>query len=110
MPRISCYESRVEPAGYLKQTSEGVLLYCLIAPRASVTELAGVHGDPPRLKIKLKAPPVDGAANEALIAFLSKHFKVPKSKIEIVSGHAAKQKTVLIRAGRNFLNGILESF
>ncbi len=87
----------MDTLGYLKQTPEGVLLYCLIAPRASVTEVAGVHGDPPRLKIKLKAPPVDGAANEALIAFISKHFKVPKSKIEIVAGHTAKQKTVLIR-------------
>lgn len=48
------------------------------------------------LKIRLTAPPVDGAANAALIEFLSNAFSVPKSHIEILSGHTARQKIVRI--------------
>jgi uncharacterized protein (TIGR00251 family) len=48
------------------------------------------------LKIRLTAPPVDGAANEALIAYLSKVLVVSKSSIEIVSGHTAREKRIKI--------------
>ncbi len=46
------------------------------------------------LKIRLAAPPVDGAANEALIAFLAKFFKTPRSGISIVGGRKSKRKVV----------------
>ena len=81
-----------------KHTSDGTLIYCLVAPKASRTEIIGLQGNPARLKIKLAAPPVDGAANDALIAFLAKELKVPKSRLEIISGHTAKQKTVLVQS------------
>jgi uncharacterized protein (TIGR00251 family) len=48
------------------------------------------------IKIRLTAPPVDGAANEALVKFLSDRLDIPKSQIEIVSGHASKNKIVRI--------------
>lgn len=80
-----------------KATTQGTVVYCIVSPRASKTEIVGAEGTPPRLKIKLKAPPVDGAANEALIAFLSKMMGVPKSHFEIISGQTAKQKALLIR-------------
>jgi hypothetical protein len=48
------------------------------------------------LKIRLTAPPVDGAANEALVKFLSDTFSVSKSQIEIVSGHTSREKRVKI--------------
>jgi uncharacterized protein (TIGR00251 family) len=48
------------------------------------------------LKIRLTAPPVDGAANEALIAYLSKALGVSKSSVEIVSGHTSREKRIRI--------------
>jgi uncharacterized protein (TIGR00251 family) len=48
------------------------------------------------LKIRLTAPPVDGAANEALVKFLSDTLSVSKSQVEIVSGHTGRQKIVRI--------------
>ena len=65
-----------------------------VQPRASRTELAGVHGS--ALKIRLHAPPVDGAANEALVEFLSERLGVPKRSVSIVAGHASRAKTVQV--------------
>jgi uncharacterized protein (TIGR00251 family) len=74
----------------------GVSLFCQIQPRASRTEVVGLHGDPPRLKIRVAAPPVDGEANEELIAFLSKKLRVPKARIEIRAGQTGKLKEIFI--------------
>jgi uncharacterized protein (TIGR00251 family) len=65
-----------------------------VQPRASRTELAGVHGS--ALKVRLHAPPVDGAANEALLEFLSERLGVPKRSVSIVTGHASRTKTVQV--------------
>jgi uncharacterized protein (TIGR00251 family) len=48
------------------------------------------------LKIRLTAPPVDGAANEALVKFLSDTLSVSKSQVEIVSGHTSREKRLKI--------------
>jgi len=48
------------------------------------------------LKIRLTAPPVDGAANEALVKFLSETLSVSKSQVEIVTGHTSREKRVKI--------------
>jgi len=65
-----------------------------IQPGARKNEIVGLHGD--AIKIKIKAPPVDGRANEELIDFLAKHYGVPKRSVQIVSGHTSRQKTVKI--------------
>jgi len=65
-----------------------------IQPRASKNEI--VRTDSGALKIRLTAPPVDNAANEALVRFLSSVLSVAKSSIEIVSGHTAREKVVRI--------------
>ena len=65
-----------------------------VQPRASRTEVVGWHGD--AVKIRLKAPPVDGAANEELIRFLSKAIGVSRQDIQITSGHTARRKRVSI--------------
>jgi uncharacterized protein YggU (UPF0235/DUF167 family) len=57
--------------------------------------IAGQHGD--ALKIKLMAPPVDDAANKMCIQYLAKWLKVPKSSIEIISGHTSRTKRLLLR-------------
>ena len=64
-------------------------------PRASRSEIVGEHNG--ALRVRIAAPPVDGAANEELIRTLSRAFKVPKRDIEILSGHASKLKQVRIK-------------
>jgi len=76
-------------------TGDGVRLRLRIQPRASRTEVAGLHGD--SIRIRLSAPPVDGAANEALILFLAATLGVPPRAVEITAGHGGRQKTVHVR-------------
>jgi uncharacterized protein (TIGR00251 family) len=72
----------------------GVVLTLHIQPGAKRTECAGLHGE--ALKIRLAAPPVDGRANEALVAFLAKALGVPKSRVELVSGETSRAKRVRV--------------
>jgi uncharacterized protein (TIGR00251 family) len=72
----------------------GVELFLHCQPGAKKTEVKGVHGD--RLKIRLAAPPLEGRANEALIAWLSKTLGVPTNRIELISGDTGRQKRVRI--------------
>jgi uncharacterized protein (TIGR00251 family) len=65
-----------------------------VVPRASRTEVAGRHGD--AVKIRIKAPPVDGAANEELIRFLAKRLRVPRSAVQLLSGASSRDKRVAI--------------
>jgi uncharacterized protein (TIGR00251 family) len=65
-----------------------------IQPRASKNEV--ILREDGGIKIRLTAPPVDGAANEALVKFLADTFSVPKSQVEIVSGHTSRDKIVRI--------------
>ncbi len=61
-----------------------------VQPRASRSEVAGEHGD--AVKIRVAAPPVEGAANKELVTFLAKKLGVPKSAIRIVSGERGRTK------------------
>jgi uncharacterized protein (TIGR00251 family) len=65
-----------------------------VQPRASRTEVTGWHGD--AVKIRLAAPPVDGAANAALIAFLAERLGVPRAAVTVVAGATARRKRVAI--------------
>lgn len=67
-----------------------IVVYC--QPGARQTQCVGLHDGKP--KIQLKAPPVDGAANKALIAFLSKLCGVPRSAITIELGASGRTKRV----------------
>lgn len=71
------------------------ILKIKVTPRAKKTEITETLEDG-TLKIKLKAPPVDGKANIALINFLSEYFSVPKTKISITKGEKGRNKTVEI--------------
>src|SRR3954462_5574759 len=81
---------------WIQDKRGGVSVSCQIQSRASRTEVVGLHGEPPRLKIRVAAPPVDGGANEELVVFLSKKLKVSKSRIQILSGHSGKFKEIFI--------------
>jgi uncharacterized protein (TIGR00251 family) len=65
-----------------------------IVPRAKKNEISGRQGD--AVKIRLTAPPVEGAANEALADFLAELFDVRKQQIEILTGHASRDKIVCV--------------
>jgi len=74
--------------------SDALVLDLHVQPGAKRTEAAGRHGD--RVKIRLAAPPVDGAANDELVRFVAEAFGVPKRNIEILSGATSRQKRVRI--------------
>jgi uncharacterized protein (TIGR00251 family) len=82
-----------------------------VQPRASRDEIVGLYGE--ALKIRLMAPPVDGAANDKLIIFLSETLAVSRSSIMIVSGQTSRSKVVEItgiteRAVRDAISGVVE--
>ena len=63
-----------------------------LQPRASRNEIAGTHGG--ALRVRLHAPPVDGAANEALVAFLAERLAVPRRGVRIVTGATSRTKMI----------------
>ena len=71
------------------------LLKIRVIPRAKKTEIIGTLADG-ALKIKLKAPPVDGKANEELVKFLSEEWCVTKSEINIIRGKTSRTKIIEI--------------
>jgi uncharacterized protein (TIGR00251 family) len=83
-------------ADYYSWQGEDLILHCQLQPKAASDDIVGIHGS--RLKIRITAPPVDGKANDHLIKWLSKLFKVPKSHIDILQGELGRQKTLRIRA------------
>ncbi len=72
--------------------SGAVRFHVHVRPRASRTECAGLHGD--AVKVRVAAPPVEGAANAELIAFLARKLGVPRSAVRIVTGDRGRRKTV----------------
>lgn len=79
----------------LQETPQGIVFKVFVQPRSSKNAIAGLYGD--ALKIKLTAPPVEGAANKMCIQYLAKCLKVSKSSLEIVSGQSNRNKMVLVK-------------
>ena len=79
---------------FLKDHPRGLVLTLFIQPRSSRNQIDGIHGE--ALKIKLTAPPVEGAANKMCREFLAGLFKIPKTAISIISGETGRNKRVLI--------------
>src|SRR5207244_1091318 len=72
---------------------DGVVRFAVhVQPRASRSEIVGLHGD--ALRVRLAAPPVDGAANEALIALLADVLSVPRQSVHIAGGQRSRSKVV----------------
>ena len=63
-----------------------------VQPRAANTAIAGLHDG--CIKIRLAAPPVDGAANAALLAFVAQRLGVAKQNVRLIAGHAARRKVI----------------
>ena len=79
---------------YFKITGNDIIIKVKIVPGSSKNKIIGVYND--SLKITITAPPVEGKANKKCIAYLAKYFNVAKSKIEIISGLASKNKLIRI--------------
>jgi uncharacterized protein (TIGR00251 family) len=78
---------------------DGVITFPVrVVPRASRSEIAGEHDG--ALRIRVTAPPVDGAANEEVIRLLARALGVTRSAVEIVSGQTSKTKRVKVRGAR----------
>ncbi|WP_455245663.1 DUF167 domain-containing protein [Petrachloros mirabilis] len=79
----------------LQDGTDGAVLNVHVQPKASRTECVGVHGD--ALKIRVAAPPVDGAANEELIRFLAQEFSIARSAIHLQSGANGRRKRIRLQ-------------
>lgn len=80
---------------YIKEESKAVIFKVRVQPRASKNQVAELLGD--AIKIRLTAPPVDGEANKALQDYIAKLFKIPKGRVELVSGHTGRNKYIRVK-------------
>ena len=75
--------------------ADGAIVALKVIPRAGRTMLAGVRDN--ALLVRLAAAPVEGAANAALLAFLSDQLQIPRARLEIVTGEKSRSKRVKVR-------------
>lgn len=76
----------------ISATATGVRLRLRVQPRASREEVAGFAGD--AIRLRLTAPPLEGAANDALVRFLASRLEVSRSAVELVAGRTGRTKLV----------------
>src|SRR5512137_2908203 len=79
---------------FLRAEADGVLLSVKLQPRASANEIGEALGN--ELRIKVTAPPVDAAANEALLKILAQQLHCPRNRVDIVRGHTSRHKTIML--------------
>jgi len=77
---------------FLRETAGGFLLAVKLSPRAGKNEIGAPLGD--ELRVKVTAPPVDSAANEALIEFLADKLDCGRSRVELLRGHTSRHKSL----------------
>ena len=99
----------------LRTALGGVTLAVRAQPGAKKTSIAGVYGDgaTSQIKVAVQAPPIEGRANSALVAFLADFFSIPKSSIELISGELSRSKVFKLRGitlqqAQEMLNSILK--
>ena len=80
-----------------RRTADGVVISVRVQPRAASNQTAGLHDG--AIKLRLTAPPVEGVANKACLAFLAKTLGLARSNLTIVSGQTGRNKQILIRPG-----------
>jgi uncharacterized protein (TIGR00251 family) len=85
------YRSVQLPA-FLRPHDDGLLLAVKVQPRASANEIGEALGS--ELKIRVKAPPVDSAANEALLRLLAERLGCSRNQVELVRGHTSRRKLI----------------
>ncbi|OAT81778.1 DUF167 domain-containing protein [Desulfotomaculum copahuensis] len=83
---------------WVREDENGVLFKVRVQPRAAKNQLAGLYED--ALRVRLTAPPVDGEANEACRVFLARLLAVPRSQVDIVSGHTGRNKVIRVAGAK----------
>ncbi len=78
----------------IKKREDGVIVTVRVQPHSSRTGIVGIQGK--ALKIKVCSPSQEGRANQETIELLTKFFKIPKSKISILSGKTSRNKGILL--------------
>ena len=83
----------------LRESAVGVTLAVRAQPGAKKTAITGIYGEGAarQLKIAVQAPPLEGRANQALIAYLADLFSLPKNSVELVAGELSRSKVFLLR-------------
>ncbi|MBC8198530.1 MAG: YggU family protein [Desulfobacteraceae bacterium] len=100
---------------FVKKNTKGIIFKVFVQPKSSKNMIVGLYGD--AIKIKLTAPPVNGAANKMCIKYLANILNIPKSKLEIILGHTSRTKHLLIKYKDNkhseaefeYLTGLIKS-
>jgi len=80
---------------YLKTQGDGVVLSIKVQPRASKNEIGEAMGA--ELKVKVTAPPVDSAANEAVLRLLADVLDCPRGSVQLIRGNTSRHKQILIQ-------------
>ena len=81
---------------FYRWQGKDLMIACHLQPRASKDQFSGLHGE--SLKVRIKAPPVEGKANAYLIKFLAKQFGVSKRDVIILGGELSWEKRLMIVA------------
>jgi uncharacterized protein len=87
-------DSALSIALCLRAQADGVWLRVKLQPRAATNQIVGPVGQ--ELRVRITAPPVDAAANRALIEFLARQLDCPRRQIELVRGHTSRHKVLRI--------------
>lgn len=82
-------------APFLRERSNGVTLAVKVQPRAARNQIGELQGA--EIKISIAAPPVDDAANEALLRFLAEVLHCPRGHVQLLRGRASRHKTVFVQ-------------
>lgn len=94
----------------LSARGDGVLLSLSVVPNAKRTEVDGLHDG--ALRVRLAAPPIDGRANDALVAWLAKQLGVARRDVDVLRGESSRRKQVAIAvsvdAAAAWLAGVLD--
>lgn len=78
----------------IKEVADGLIIKMKIVPNSSKNDIIL---DDEFIKVKITAQPIENKANKALVEFLAKNFKIPKTNIEILKGETSKEKTILLK-------------
>ena len=88
----------MEQSSLIKEIQEGLIIKIKIVPNSSKNDIIL---EDEFIKVKVTAQPIENKANKALIEFLAKRFKVPKTSIEILKGDTSKEKTLFFKINNN---------
>ena len=83
---------------FLQEQRDGTYLHVKVQPRSSKDEIGDTVGN--ELKVRVRAPPVDAAANEALVRLLANLLDCPRSSVQLIRGQTSRHKVIFLRGLR----------